>query len=394
MNKLLNSSSFLLGKNSFLDSTPSMNERTQDEMSKLNQVILQDKSVFGQENESPCIQIDEDSNNILWPESDNTIIDISQESIPFSEQINDRISNEKVPQSINHSNLTIEENLGLDNKSLSFIPNMNESNEMDYFCMPKLLEEEEKSSGLSGDSFLSILENSPNLDYINFDIINNNDFNIIDESKNEPLNINIKEPIEDNINNNNKEKDNKEKVLKNEPIEDKKKTKINFLVSKKEDKVIINNENGVKSFDNQKNSEILKNEYIGKKRDIENKNLSQISKNVTKNFKINNLNEMNKVTIINPKAYKCECGKIFSTEENQRLHYINIHLHEKPYNCSFCGEGFSHRNGKIYHERVYHTFIFPYPCKECTSAFASKSAMIYHMRTKHKTNNSFINKFK
>ena len=97
-----------------------------------------------------------------------------------------------------------------------------------------------------------------------------------------------------------------------------------------------------------------------------------------------NLHEINKVTIISPKAFKCECGKVFSTEENQRLHYINIHLHEKPYSCSFCGEGFSHRNGKIYHERVYHTFIFPYPCKECCSAFASKSAMIYHMKSKHK----------
>ena len=124
----------------------------------------------------------------------------------------------------------------------------------------------------------------------------------------------------------------------------------------------------------------------------ENNKLSLFSKNGIKNPKLNNLHEINKVTIINPKAYKCECGKIFSTEENQRLHYINIHLHEKPYNCSFCGEGFSHRNGKIYHERVYHTFIFPYPCKECTSAFASKSALIYHIRSKHKPNNVFINK--
>ena len=183
-------------------------------------------------------------------------------------------------------------------------------------------------------------------------------------------------------NNNNKDKENKENALKNDLTEEKKKVKVNFFVSKKEDKVLINIDNNSKSFDEPKNGEILKNEYIGKKREKEN----QISKNCTKNNKINNLHEINKVTIISPKAYKCECGKIFSTEENQRLHYINIHLHEKPYNCSFCGEGFSHRNGKIYHERVYHTFIFPYPCKECTSAFASKSAMIYHMRTKHKVN--------
>ena len=388
MNKLLNSSPLFLRKNSFLDNTPSMNEKTRDEVSKSNQLFLQDNSVsFGQENESPCNQNDEDSNNILWPELDNTIIDISQEIIPFSEQINDKISNEKIPQSINHSNITIEENIGIENKSLSFIPNINESNEIDYFNMPKLLEEEEKSSGFSGDSFFSIIENSPNLDYINFEIINNNEFNLMDECKNESLNMNIKVPIEDS-NNNNKDKENKENVLKNDLTEEKKKVKVNFFVSKKEDKVLINIDNNSKSFDDPKNGEILKNEYIGKKREKEN----QISKNCTKNSKINNLHEINKVTIISPKAYKCECGKIFSTEENQRLHYINIHLHEKPYNCSFCGEGFSHRNGKIYHERVYHTFIFPYPCKECTSAFASKSAMIYHMRSKHKVNNAFINK--
>ena len=392
MNKILNSSPSFLRKNSFLDSTPSMNERTQDEMSKSNQFFLQDNSVsVCQENESPCSQIDEDSNNIFWPESDNTIIDISEESFPFSEQINDKNSNEKVSQSINHSNLNIEDNI--ENKSLSFIPNINESNELDYFFMPKLFEDEEKSSGLSGDSFLSSLEISPNLDYINFEIINNNEFNLMEESKNESLIINNKEPLKDIINNNkDKDKDNKSNIIRNDLMEEKKKPKINFFVSKKEDNILINIENTIKSSDDSKKVEILKNEYIGKKREKEKSKLSLFSKNAIKNPKLNNLHEINKVTIINPKAYKCECGKIFSTEENQRLHYINIHLHEKPYNCSFCGEGFSHRNGKIYHERVYHTFIFPYPCKECSSAFASKSALIYHIRSKHKANNVFINK--
>ena len=130
---------------------------------------------------------------------------------------------------------------------------------------------------------------------------------------------------------------------------------------------------------------LSKNNFIGKKREKDNKEKPQIQKTQIKNKKINNLNEINKVTVISPKAFKCECGKIFSTEENQRLHYINIHLHEKPYNCSFCGEGFSHRNGKIYHERMCHTFIFPYVCKKknCQKSFASHSALNYHMKTKH-----------
>ena len=145
----------------------------------------------------------------------------------------------------------------------------------------------------------------------------------------------------------------------------------------------------IKNNDEKIKRNFFKNEYIGKKREIEKK--IKDPGQIAKNKKMNNLHEINKVTIISPKAFKCECGKIFSTEENQRLHYINIHLHEKPYNCSYCGEGFSHRNGKIYHERVYHTFTFPYPCNECNSAFASKSAMIYHKKSKHKQANRIIN---
>ena len=40
MNKLLNSSPLFLRKNSFLDNTPSMNEKTQDEVSKSNQLFF------------------------------------------------------------------------------------------------------------------------------------------------------------------------------------------------------------------------------------------------------------------------------------------------------------------------------------------------------------------
>ena len=378
-----NSSSLFSRHNSFLDNKILMNEKSQDETAQSLQLFQQDKSVFsGQDNESPILQIDEDSNNNSWPENDNTLIDIFKDSPQIFEHMNDnKPLNEKVSPSGNHSNIILDENISIENKSLSIIPNINESNELEFFNMNKIYEEEEKSSGLSGDSFLSVFDFSPIQDNIYFENNNNNEFNIMDEEKKDLFNINIKEPIEEI----NKNKDNKENISKNDINEEKKKAKINFFVSKKEDKILINIDNTMKSLDNQKNSENPKKEYIGKKREKDIKNQSQISKNATKNSKINNLYEINKVTILNAKAFKCECGKIFSTEENQRLHYINIHLHEKPYNCSYCGEGFSHRNGKIYHERVYHTFVFPYPCKECSAAFASKSAMIYHMKSKHKT---------
>ena len=128
-------------------------------------------------------------------------------------------------------------------------------------------------------------------------------------------------------------------------------------------------------------NEIIKHSLLNIDNSTKNKSNNSLTK-ISYTFR----NKQNRLSLLlNAKAFKCECGTIFSTEENQRLHYINIHLHEKPYNCSYCGEGFSHRNGKIYHERVYHTFVFPYPCKECSAAFASKSAMIYHMKSKHKT---------
>ncbi len=378
-----NSSSLFLKQNSFFDNKMLINEKSQDETAQSYQLFPQDKSVFsGQDNESRIFQIDEDSNNNFWPETDNTIIDMFKDSPQILDHMNDnKPLNEKVIPFGNHSNLILDENISIENKSFSFIPIVNESNELEFFNMNKISEEEEKSSGLSGDSFLSVFDISPIQDNIYFENINNNEFNLMDEEKKDFLNINIKEQIEEI----NKNKDNKENISKNDISEEKKKAKINFFVSKKEDKVLTNIDNTMKSLDNQKNSENIKKEFIGKKREKDIKNQTQISKNATKNSKINNLNEINKVTILNSKAFKCECGKVFSTEENQRLHYINIHLHEKPYNCSYCGEGFSHRNGKIYHERVYHTFVFPYPCKECSHAFASKSALIYHMKSKHKT---------
>ena len=85
------------------------------------------------------------------------------------------------------------------------------------------------------------------------------------------------------------------------------------------------------------------------------------------------------------KLYKCICGKVFHSKENQMLHFKNIHLNQKPYKCSYCDSKFSHRNGKTYHERIFHTFILPYKCDydNCKLSFASKSALTYHKNNKH-----------
>ena len=375
MQDILNSSPLFLRENS-----KQLKNETQEEKTQSNSSLKNDNSVsFCQINESPLIQCDEDSSKNIWQDSENTLNDFLEES-PFSIYLYD-----KTPLSNSKLNISMDENISVD-KSSSFNQskdtyNLNESNEFEclFLNMPKLNEDEEKMSRFSGDSFLSSLEITPNQEFINFEN-NEFNFNIIDGGKSDSIDINIKEPT-DEMKEKEKEKE-KENLNKNDLIEDKKKAKINFFVSKKDNNISINPENKNNNKDLEK-KKISENEYLCKKREKNNKNQSS---DIRKNIKYNNLHEINKVTIINPKAYKCECGKIFSTEENQRLHYINIHLHEKPYNCSFCGEGFSHRNGKIYHERVYHTFIFPYPCKLCNSAFASKSAMIYHIKSKHKIN--------
>ena len=81
-----------------------------------------------------------------------------------------------------------------------------------------------------------------------------------------------------------------------------------------------------------------------------------------------------------------ECYKVYNSKENMLLHYKNIHLKQKPYQCSYCSAGFSHRNGKIYHERKFHTKVFPYVCPyidKCNQTFPTKSSLKYHLKSKH-----------
>ena len=362
-----NSSPLFMNKNSFLDMKQLKNESQEDKT--LSYFSLKQDNTFCscQENESPFSQREEDSNTIFWQETDKSINDIYEESFNFL-YFPEKSPIEKHPLSNNQLNITYDENFSFDNKALS-----NDSNDLELgkynLNFPRLNEEDEKMSGLSGDSFLS------SLDYINFEM---NDFifkNFMDEGKSDSFDINNDNKAPDDI---------KEKNLKKETI--------NFLIKKEpnlNNNTNINNKsNNLNNLDNKmsnlkskKISKVDNNELLCKKRS---KETQPKTKQMSLNIKLKEMQAKNKVTIINSKKYKCECGKIFCTEENQRLHYINIHLHEKPYSCNFCGEGFSHRNGKIYHERVFHTFIFPYICKECNSAFASKSALIYHMKSKHK----------
>ena len=212
MQNYLNSSPLLLRKNSFLDKplkNESQEEKTQSNISK------NDNSVsFSQMNEESKVDLcDEDSSKNIWQDSENIMNDYSEES-PFP-----MILNDKNPSKLN---ITVDENMSVD-KSSSFNQSketclLNESNEFELCLnMPKLYEDEEKMSGYSENSFLSGFEISPNQEIISYD---NNELNIyiIDGVKNDSIDINMREPLEEmkekvNVNKNDLEEKKKNKFF-------------------------------------------------------------------------------------------------------------------------------------------------------------------------------------
>ena len=228
MQKNMNSSSLLLRDNSFFDNKSLKNE-IQEEKTQSNISLKNDNSVsLSQINESQVVQSDEDSSKNIWLDSENILNilnDFSEES-PFFMIIND-----KNPLPNNKLNINIEENSISIDKSSSFTQSkdtcyLNEFNEFELCLnMSKLNEDEEKMSGYSGDSFLSGSDISPNQEFINYENNDNNKLNmyIIDGGKNDLIDINIGEPIDEM-----KEKVNLPKI----DLAEEKKI-INFLVSKK-----------------------------------------------------------------------------------------------------------------------------------------------------------------
>ena len=51
---------------------------------------------------------------------------------------------------------------------------------------------------------------------------------------------------------------------------------------------------------------------------------------------------------LNIREHKCienGCNKVYRNKENLKLHFLNIHIGLKPYECNYCTRRFSHRNG-------------------------------------------------
>ena len=182
------------------NSSPLFLRENKEEKTQSNISLRNNNSILsGQENESPCGLNDEDLNNFFWHDMN----DFTEESTPFSINLNEKSLNDKNSSLINQSNIIDENSIEKIENSFSLSQNkdiINESNEneLDIFSLHnhKLNEDAEKMSGLSGDSFIS-LDFSPNQDYIiveNGFIFNNL---MMDEGKNDSFDNNIKEPIEE-----------------------------------------------------------------------------------------------------------------------------------------------------------------------------------------------------
>ena len=249
-----NSSSIFMGKNSFLDKKILKNEN-REERTQSNSILRNNNSsvLSGQENESPFGSQDEDLNFIFWHDTENLINDFSDESTPFSINLYEKSLNDKNSSLINQSN-SIEENNSIEKIEKSFslsqnrdIINEPNGNELDIIGLSSHKNEDaEKMSGLSGDSFISF-DLPQNQEFLigENDFIFNNLF--LDEGKKDSCDINMKEPAEEI-----KEKLN---LTKNCENIDKKKEKINFLISKKDINNLMNIENNNNNNDNSKNND-------------------------------------------------------------------------------------------------------------------------------------------
>jgi hypothetical protein len=107
--------------------------------------------------------------------------------------------------------------------------------------------------------------------------------------------------------------------------------------------------------------------------EIPEKNFICDFENCKKSFRFKWILDRHYLSHKSAKLFKCSfrgCTKSYKSKENLTLHFKNIHLKEKPYNCRYCPSVFSHRNGrflnlilgKTYHERKFHTNYLPHHC--------------------------------
>lgn len=90
------------------------------------------------------------------------------------------------------------------------------------------------------------------------------------------------------------------------------------------------------------------------------------------------------------KKEKCkECGKIFSSKNNLRLHRKNAHFRsgeDAPFKCHICGRGFKYSINLTSHMQIHKE---SYSCDECGRVFASKSDVKKHALNQHKCSLSY-----
>lgn len=354
--------SFPKVKSSLNNSDQLFNELDNNNMSKIESVSN------GQENES-ALSLIGDSFNFFWP---GVEMDKLSEYEEEPEQIFIIGEDKKKQEFINNNTFEEQKSVLLQPYPIEEIKN-EKPNEKDLFNFDNL-----SNNDFNEDTPEGLFENS----IFGFDEKNklSNKSGILNLDNNSSFSKFIQNPVWlfDFVEMKNEQEENYSNIKKNDPIfiiennkpinkEVKEEKKIEFFIGKKRAKP---------------DSDIIEEEKQVNIKKTEKKEETEEEKN--KDIIINKKTDKNSKNNLNPKKFICECGKIFKTDENRKLHYMNIHLHLKPYQCDYCNTKFTHRTGKIYHERIYHTFILPYICETCQTSFASKSALIYHVKAKHK----------
>lgn len=90
------------------------------------------------------------------------------------------------------------------------------------------------------------------------------------------------------------------------------------------------------------------------------------------------------------KKEKCkECGKVFSSKNNLRMHRKSAHFRpdeDVPFKCHICGRGFKYSINLTSHMQIHKE---SYSCDECGRVFASKADVKKHALNQHKCSLSY-----
>jgi len=78
-----------------------------------------------------------------------------------------------------------------------------------------------------------------------------------------------------------------------------------------------------------------------------------------------------------------DCKITFANKDNLKRHIKNVHMKEKPDQCSQCLKTFSDKSQLSRHIEIVHKKVKPYQCSQCLQKFSVKSSLKQHIASLH-----------